>query len=365
MIKLLLDYSDCKQPDPKATLTISLNTVEQVHLSVANRAERNRTALYQRKHKGAELATRERDPKLAALNKPIPEHYEFFKKSIDHRRVIAFPISDLTANPLRPHYDASIGPEQALLYSNGSDTRLFHLEDEPIGRVPYTLLISYTESGQTRFFIQHGAKVKANDPMCALDAEVKEGLNWWAACPPLLINGDHDLEEYAILDYDLRHVFGFPERPDDEKDDEKKKRQKEQKERLQEMWQPFPNWEDWCKTIRMRVNSQCDKIVVRGVKLPKDWTDPETGYHAALGISEDQKQLILVHRYTTIPNLAEELKGLGAFQAVLLDSGGSCAIWANWVNHGQGGILANHFNFRQPRGAVVFLVLRGERRPKS
>lgn len=83
------------------------------------------------------------------------------------------------------------------------------------------------------------------------------------------------------------------------------------------------------------------------------------GYHAALGISEGQ--LILVHRYATIPQVAEELKKQGAKEAVLLDSGGSCAIWANWIGGAQGGILAHAWNFRPARGAVVFLVLKSKR----
>jgi hypothetical protein len=44
---------------------------------------------------------------------------------------------------------------------------------------------------------------------------------------------------------------------------------------------------------------------------------------------------------------------------VLLDSGGSCAIWTNWANGREGGVLASHWNFRAPRGAVLFLELDG------
>jgi len=214
MIKLAVEYSNSEQTDPTATLTISWENIEQVYLSVASRAARNRTGLYSQKHRGGELASRMRTPDLTSMNMPISEHYKSLPKSLDNRRVIAFPISDLTANPLRPHYDASIGPEQAFAYGDCSDTRLFYLEDEPIGGdVPYTLLFSYEKEGQPRFAIHHGVKIKTNGVICDPIPEIQEiltGLSWWAACPPLLMEGKYNRERYAFLDYDVRHLFGFP-----------------------------------------------------------------------------------------------------------------------------------------------------------
>lgn len=348
MITFLLDYSDTKQAEPKATLEISREVIEEAYLSVACRTARNRTALYQQKHAGAEMATRRRDPTLAALNRPISEHYELLQEQIGplkDRRVIAFTISDLTANPLRPHYDDSIPDEQRAfqvartilaVYRNGLSAKLFHLEDEPITEVPYTLLFSYEEEGQTRLAIHHKVEVNADGSLPEqIPKEIRNGLKWWAACPPLLKEGKHCLEEFAVLDYDIRHVFGFPEKDSAEE------------EELRKIYETFPSWEDWCKGIREKLRS---------------FESPAVGSHAALGISE--QELIVIHRTDTIPKIAEELKNLGMRDAVLLDSGGSCAIWANWANGGQGGILANHFNFRPARGAVIFLVLKGERYPE-
>jgi hypothetical protein len=114
---------------------------------------------------------------------------------------------------------------------------------------------------------------------------------------------------------------------------------------LYELYDTFPRWNDWSAAIRGKL---AESRVL------------EIGYHAALGLSENE--MFVVHRVATIPELAEELKQLGARDAVLLDSGGSCAVWANWVNGNQGGILTNAWNFRPPRGAVLFLVLKGSRR---
>jgi len=347
-------HYDVQKADPEATLRIPVEVIDRVYLTVAHRTARNRTALYQQKHRGAELFTRERSPELAALNWPISEHYGFLQKLHAELRpkgqgpleeyppVIAFPISDLTANPLRPHYDASIPRgrrafqsavvDQAL-YRDSSDARLFYLEDEPIGKVPYTLLCSFEDEGQTRLAIQHQVMVRADGSLPDQGPQVmRQGLKWWAACPPVLINGRHDVEQYAILDFDVRHLFGFPEDPAEEK-------------AIQDIYQPFPDWEKWCETI---------------LKKLRGFTSHAKGYHAVLGLS--QAELIVAHRIDTIPKIAEELAGMGITEAVLLDSGGSCAIWANWANGNQGGVLANHWNFRPPRGAVVFLVLKGKRR---
>jgi hypothetical protein len=335
---------DPDKAGPEATLKVPLNFFDQLYLSIACRAARNRTALYQKKHRGSAMATRERDWELAALNRPIAEHYRSIEQqagSLKDRRVLAFPISDLTANPLRPHYHASPAEVRAAFENapsagavfQASDARLFFLEDEPIGKVPYTLLLVYEAGGATRLAIRHSVCVAADG---ALPVDVPEpilkGLRWWAACPPLLINGEHKVDEYAIRDYDLRHVFGFPEKGSPEEG------------QLREMFQCFPHWDEWRRHIHKKLES---------LKAPA------AGYHAALGLSD--QEMILVHRVGTIPEIAASLKSLGARDAVLLDSGGSCAIWANWVDGGQGGILANHWNFRPPRGAVAFLVLRDQR----
>ncbi len=333
--------------DPKATLRMSCNDIEQALLSVAKRVGRNRSDLYQKKHGGAlhGYATRQRDPKHAGLNEPIAEHYQSVQQqrgSLDEKRVVAFPISDLTANPLRLHFDASIRPDQATMYANGSDTRLFHLDDEPIGEVPYTLLISYTSGGSIRFTIEHEVLVTETGSLPdSIPKEVRDGLNWWAACPPVVSRRSFDAKRYAELDYDHRHVIGFPIL---EEDPVKKE---ELEARLSEVFETFPSWNDWCDAIQ--------------TKLPdlEDWVP---GSHAVLGISEDD--LLLVHRTASIPVISEELiNEHGVQDAVLLDSGGSCAIWANWANRGKGVVLASHFNFRPERGAVVFLVLDGKRGP--
>jgi hypothetical protein len=327
-----------ERTDPAATLWIPMEELEQVCLTVASRTARNRTALYQAKHGGALLATRQRDPTLAALNIPIAEHFTLlrqrlpYKMHVEDRRIVAFPVSDLTANPLRPHYDAWSSP----------DARLFYLDGEPIHQVPYSLLLCYRQDGSMRLDIRHGVEMQV-DGSLPEDVGKRAGqeLTCWMACPPLLIRGDHKLEEFAIRDYDLRHVFGSPDNFQKFGYHDKMAHERA----LYQMYETFPRWEDWSAAVRGKLSKS--RVL-------------EAGYHAALGLSDDE--VFVIHRVATIPELAAELKQLGARDAVLLDSGGSCAIWANWVNGNQGGVLANAWNFRQRRGAVLFLVLGGSRR---
>ncbi len=348
MPRLTIDF-ETGSVDPKATLVIGRDEVENVILSVASRAARNRTSLYQKKHMGpgAGLYTRQRDHALADLNVPIGKHFLSLKdrvsapEALRDRRVVGFPISDLTANPLRPHYDASVpegqrafhsGATCRAVYGGAAGAQLFYLEDEPIGEVPYTLLLAYSQDGRARLAIHHDVKVARDGSLPdQLPRPVREAVSFWAACPPLLADGEHRIEEYAVRDYDLRHVFGFPKTREDEKE-------------LYQIYAAFPSWDRWSSEIRSRL---------------QDLAASEVGYHAALGLNE--KEIVILHRQTTIPGLAGELKAMGARDAVLLDSGGSCAIWGNWVDGNRGGVLASGWNFRPDRGAVVFLVLHGER----
>jgi hypothetical protein len=340
MLTFSLDFGD-RRTDPAATLRVSLDAIDDVCLSVAARAARNRSRLYQAKHLGAPSSTRERDPALAALNMPFARHCDQVRRrlpagrDLTNKRIVAFAISDLTANLLRPHVDASIRSHDP------ADAPLFHLADEPLGDVRYTILFCYQRAGAPRLAIRHNVNVRPDGSLPDdVPAEIRAGLLYWMACPPLLIGGRHDVNSFGVLDYDLRHLFGFPDRfatfghPD----------QGAHERALSTLYATFPRWNAWAAAIG-------DRLIASPTR--------ETGYHAALGLS--QNELVVVHRVATISELATELSRLGAIDAVLLDSGGSSAIWANWVEGNRGGVLASAWNFRPPRGAALFVVLKGDR----
>ena len=222
---------DRQLTEPAANLVITGDEIAQAHLSVANRTARNRSGLYQKKHDPQAIAnpavgerTRDRSPDHAALNRTIDEHYQLLlsKHQLNQdASTLVFTISDLTANPMRPHYDNSVVPEQYAYtiangrYPDGSDARLFYLEDEPLSQIPYTLLIAYEQAGQPCITIQHQVRLNGDGTLPpTIPTTIKNGLKWWAACPPLLIDGKHVPEQYAALDYDVRHTFGFPQTPE-------------------------------------------------------------------------------------------------------------------------------------------------------
>ncbi len=337
MFKLEISYPEIMSPDPCAILVMSNSIIKDVILSVSNRSIRNRTSLYHQRHKGVVLETRFRSELITYLNKTIDDHYNILCKRYDlkGKRVLGFTISDLTANLLRPHYYVYDFDNKKVfsdkntieqIYKDNKKSSLFYFEDEPINSALYTLLIAYRAGANVKFSIFNDIKILKDGKLPdSLPAEIKKNLLWWAACPPLLINGEFDILKFAILDYDLRHIFGFNNR-----------------KLLRKIYESFIDWNRWKETIKEQLKK------VKNFPIAS---------HSILGLKEDKIYIIQIRN--TIPAIANHLRKEGIKNAVLLDSGGSCALWANWVNSGKGGILNSNFNYRPFRGAVVFAVLEG------
>jgi len=263
-----LDF-DPKTTEPAATVKIAPEDLLAVELTVADRAHRNRSKLYQRKHdptvaKQHGVHTRDRLPELAALNKPIAWHRDRFLARHGWYvgtapPILAFGIGDLTANLLRPHFDGGIRPGQAEAEgSDDFDPRLFYLEDEPIGEAAYSILLCYDGETGIAFAICHGVTVERDGSLTnRVPHQIRTRLRWWAACPPLLIDGEHDLFQFALLDYDIRHVLGFP-------------KGESEKERFREMHATFRDPKAWRDMIRGELDKRTSYPAI---------------YHGALGIT--------------------------------------------------------------------------------
>ena len=337
MFKFEISYSDIKSPDLSATLIILNSMIKDAILSVSNRSIRNRTSLYHQRHRGSVLETRFRSELLSNLNKTFDEHYHLLWKRYDlkDKRVIGFTISDLTANLLRPHFyiykfdNKKVFSDKETIeqvYRGNEESSLFYFEDEPINSALYTLLIAYRAGDNVKFTIFEDIRILKDGKLPDnVPENIKENLLWWAACPPLLINGKFDIFKFAVLDYDLRHIFGF-----------------NNSELLRKIYESFTDWYKWKESIKEQL---------------KKTTSFPIASHSILGLKDDE--VYIFQRRDTIPDIAGELIEKGIRDAVLLDSGGSCAIWANWVNSGKGGILNSNFNYRPFRGAVIFVVLEG------
>lgn len=126
----------------------------------------------------------------------------------------------------------------------------------------------------------------------------------------------------AINEYDLRHVFGRYETTITN----------EIYRGLRQSYEKFV----------ASVNEKKTKILTTGPEV--EW------YHAGIGIKKDT--LIVIHHTGSLMELAFAFKEQGADDAVLLDSGGSSIIWANW---NQGKTIAHNVNYRPHRGAVIVI----------
>lgn len=320
-----------QQTDIVPTLKVRTQQITKAGLTTASRKRRNRSKLYQRKHDPTDAKehgahTHQRPAAMADLNRPIPWHYQRFLAANGWYEstappTYAFGIGDLTANPLRPSYNAS------------EHEPLFFLKDEPIGDVRYTLLVCYLCEDEIRFAILHEVQVGKDGSLpLGVPSQIREGLAFWAACPAVLTNGNYCPTSFATLDYDIRHWTGWFARDEAEE------------AAMWKLHRCFPNHDEWKKAVQEALD--------RGLQ-------PKPIYHAALGIADDER-VVIVHRVATPQGLAEELALEGCRQGVLLDTGGSPFLWSN-LPVSEGTVLACSSEFRPNRGAVVFLAMDGER----
>jgi hypothetical protein len=115
-----------------------------------------------------------------------------------------------------------------------------------------------------------------------------------------------------------------------------------QKEEMWEFYGSFTDHNEWEARVRKAVAS----------------AEPPAVYHAACGLTGND-ELVVIHRAATPEDLAQALKGHEVRDGVLLDTGGSPFIWANWLVE-EGQVLAcNRDEFRPRRGAVVSLATDG------
>ena len=309
------------------TLIVPLSSVRLAGLTIANRALRQKGTLFQAKHAEFQrvhgIATRDRLPGLAELNMLIEWHRDRFLAMHDlylstAPQIAAFGMGDLTANLLRPH--CIVNPRRSF----------FWLAGEPFRQVEYTLLVFYAIGKRVAAEILHRVRVGDDGQLpSSVPQTIRDGALFWAACPPLLENGEFDPFRFALLDYDIRHWKTFP-------------RTDEGKEEMWEFYRSFGDHEEWEDRVRAEVDS---------AEAPVD-------YHAACGVT-DNEEIVVIHRAATPEDLALTLKNHHVRDGVLLDTGGSPFIWANWLAE-EGQILAcNHEEFRPRRGAVVSLATDG------
>lgn len=320
-MKLLYDF-DLKKTDPEITLKIPENEIDAAFLSIANREIRNRTDLYQQKHIVGTQFTRERLHEIVSLNISIEKHFEENLGIADvfnsKKRYLVIGTGDCSANLFRSSYDLTLTWGKPF----------FYLKDEPYKEKEYYAFIITAQKGTIKGNIE---KITFRDEKPIIDNHEIPGLRWLFCSTPLIYRG-HLLDKIKMAgnNYDLRHFFG------------KKNENKTINEIYAKLNEGYPQF------VKAIEKNQ-DKIKMTGTDV--EW------YHAGIGIKDNT--FIIIHNIGSIFDLAKKFLEQGVSDAVLLDSGGSSVIWANWNYNGY---IAHHWYFRPNRGAIIIFNLKGERK---
>jgi hypothetical protein len=306
-----------EEQDPATTLRVARDEVREVKLSIAHRDRLNRSDWYMVRHEGR---VHRRGPdgaqagyaEMRRWNLPIEEHLTLAGLGPGDR-VVAVPFSDLSANLLRPSWARHAHPP------------LFHFSGEPLEEAPYHALACFGVDERRTLAIR-SVTLTRDDRV--LDADTGEDLGeqglLWAGCSAPLVRHGECVSDQVIArhEYDLRHLLP-PEVADS----------------------TLALWLD-----RPRFHAALDSAI-RTVAARPAW------YHSALGLAASG-DLIVLQKFATLQQIAMDLKELGAVDALLLDSGGSCGVWTSfartWISRG--------WYFRPARGAVLLVRLHGEQR---
>jgi hypothetical protein len=343
-----MDIGHGRSANRTVSVTIAPSELSTAILNIAYAGERNRSSYYMRRHpKPGDLASGIRVGPNAPLyygaeprRLTIAEHLRFMNRvsvasheNIDSGQPDSFnlqpaqivvPVSDVTANLLRPCYS----------HQRLGRWRTFFLEDEPIDRKAYWAVCLFEENGIRAIKFMDLSFDVRSDTVRSIDGRdlSTQGLEWAVALVPLVKHGAPvSVADIAMADYDLRQVFG----------------------RTSE-WEIRWVYEGWYDKWEERIA----ELVAEYQERRREF---EVFYHSILAL-DGSGAIQILQVDATLPQLAEDLARAGTVSAGLLDSGGSCALFDPWLQ----GYLNHGWYFREARGAVLCFELRAmERLPKS
>lgn len=321
-MKLLYEF-DLTKTDPEILLEIPFEDIEEMFLSITNRQKRNKTDLYQQKHINGVENSSDRKKELTELNMPIEAHFKENFQIEDpykvEKRYLVIGVGDCTANLFRASFDPTLWPRNPF----------FYLEDEPFREKEYYGFIVSRDQGKLKAKIE---TITFQQGKPVLNGKEIPGLSWMFCSTPLVYRGKIvDGSGMAKNNYDLRHLFG----------------KENGSETINEIYKKFR--EGGYPAFANAIEAKKDKIIGTGQDV--NW------YHAGIGIKDDA--FLVIHHIGSLLDLANKFYTLGVEDAVLLDSGGSSVVWANWNYNG---ILAHHWYFRPDRGAIIIFHLKGKQK---
>ena len=321
--------------------------VAAVHLNIAHPEKRNRTGHYLRRHgvagRSTNGATQPVDPNKPERTEAPPkwsirQHVRAMREAgvlpgaesrvwrdgcsyESEASMIAVPVSDVTANLLRPCYHS-----RAL-----GERRIFRFDAEPREKRTYYAACYFGERDDGPCLGMRQVRFdEIRDTVCSPEGDDlgRAGLTWATALVPLVIDGRPlEAAEIARADYDLRHSLG--------------------RKCTDIMQYVYNGWYDaWDRRVEDAIRDH-----------ERSGRAFAVFYHSILG-QDASGGIHVFQREGTLNGLARSLASEGICQAGILDSGGSCAVYDVWLDS----YLSHGWYFREPRGAILVFELRSYER---
>ncbi len=324
--------TDLLGKEPDFFMTIGFNEVKDIKLSIAHRRLSNRGSGLIR-HTGnptgvrtingitltGVYTTNKKDARL--YHNTVEEHMEGLRlRDKNGRNLEQFVL--VTNGNLGNNY-------WHVAWQREEKNRLYYLADEPFSERIYSCFVIPIKGNpriQKVKFSEDGSRVlRAEDGKDMLD-EIK----WCNYGQQLVRDGKVvPIEEFADQFYDIRHIFDWRDWGPTAEEDVAK---------LKAIFEGYP------KAFRKKVLDE----------LAKGTTRAKYDHHI-LGITDDA--LVIAHKKGLVEDIAQNLVDKGVKDAVVLDQGGSSAVYASWP-YPNGGYLMNTDHYRSERISTIGIVLK-------
>lgn len=197
---------------------------------------------------------------------------------------------------------------------------------------------------------QYSCLLKKNDGLLTIERltfhHEKPNLDnivWATSGQELVWEGEPvPIERIIPYTYDLRHVWDIPGH-----DVTKMGSHPYRGDYIEEMCDLFVKTKDLTTNeAALQLTQLAEK---RGYKRKKDYL------HSAMGITQDGSTIIIVQRHGAFEDISQALVSAGAWRAIELDQGGSCAVITRGESDEQYGHFLSAGYYYRPRG-LAFLV---------
>lgn len=334
--------TDLSGSTPDFFMKIGFQSIADVRLSIGHRSLSNR---------GSGLIRHTGNPTGIRIVNGIPLT-DVYDKSKENARIYHNTMEEhLQAMDLRDENGVNLA--QFVLVTNGNlgnnywhvawqaneKPRLYCLANEPFLDRKYSCFISYTREHPRIDYVTledeitfNGEKEQKARPKYPIGFDRGNAIAWCISGQQIVENSRVvPIEEIADQFYDIRHIFDWRDwGPTKEKDIEKLK----------------AIFEGYSKDFRDKVL----KELAKGTRRAK--------YdHHIIGTTYDDDGLVIAHKRGLVEDIAQDLVDKGVDDAIILDQGGSSAVYVSWP-YPNGGYLMQNERYRPERISMIGIVLK-------